>query len=210
MSFPYFRIVAVAALFVLGGCASMSEEECAAGDWYAMGFEDGVRGYSSDRFAGVRKVCAQHGIKPDFKDYRAGRTEGLQEFCQPQQGFNYGVDGGRYAGVCPAHLETGFIDAYRSGARLYGLRSNVDAANQQIYAREQALDNIRNSIRSKEAQLIASDTSIQNRVLILSDLKQLNERTGQLEAEIVGLVDDRARHEQELLAYEVVLADSGY
>ena len=90
------------------------------------------------------------------------------------------------------------------------MRSNVNAANQQIIARENGLEQIRRSIRSKEAELIGFDTSVQNRVLILSDLKALNERTGQLEVEIASLIEDRARHEQELLAYEVVLADSGY
>ena len=210
MTIRHLGLFAAAALLALGGCSSMSENECVTGDWYAIGYEDGSRGYTADQLGVRRRACAKHGVAPDFRIYQQGRAEGLQEFCQPQRGFNVGVDGGRYFGVCPADLEPDFIEAYRTGAQLHTLRSNVNAANHQISARENALNNIQNSIRSKEARLIASDTSIQERVLLIADLKTLNERTGELEAEIEALIQDRAVHEQELMAYEEVLAHSGY
>lgn len=199
-----------AAGLLFGGCASMSKDECVTSDWYAIGYEDGARGYSASNIGNRRKACAKHGVTPDLQAYRAGRDEGLAEFCQPQQGFNLGSAGGRYGGVCPAHLEGGFLDAYRTGAQLHTLRSNVDAANYAIAAKESELAGIQDTIRGKQAALIADETSIQDRVLIISDLKELTERTGQLEAEIDELIHDRALHEQELTSYEQVLADSGY
>ena len=205
-----WSLLLACAVLALSGCAGMSEEECISSDWYAIGFEDGVRGYTADQIGGRRKACAKHGIRADFEAYQSGRREGLKEFCQPQRGFNLGAAGGRYHGVCPAHLDPGFLDAYRTGSQLHTLRSNVNAANYAISARQNAIDNIRNTIRSKEAQLIAAETSVQDRILIIADLKELNERTGQLEAEIAELIEERALHEQDLAAYEQVLADSGY
>ena len=75
-------------LIALGGCASMSGDECATSDWTAVGYEDGSRGYTSDRFGNHRKACAKHGITPDFQAYQQGRTDGLVEFCQPSRGYN--------------------------------------------------------------------------------------------------------------------------
>jgi hypothetical protein len=109
-----------AALIALAvsGCASMNEDQCVTSDWHAVGFEDGANGYSSDRFGTYRKACAKHGITPDFRAYQVGRDEGLVEFCQPSRGYNLGLSGRSYNGVCDVALEEEFLDAYRVGHQL--------------------------------------------------------------------------------------------
>ena len=46
--------------------------------------------------------------------------------------------------------------------------------------------------------------------MLLADLKDLSERTGELEAEIAELIEERAIFEQQLAAYEAIIADAGY
>lgn len=198
------------ATLALSACASMSSEECVSSDWTAVGYEDGSRGYSSDRFGSHRKACAKHGITADFPAYQQGRSAGLVEFCQPARGFNLGASGGNYNGVCPHDQEAGFLDAYRVGQQLYTLRSNVNSADAQIYARQQEIDDIELAVRNKEALLIAAETTTQDRVLLLADLKRLSERSGELEAEIDLLIADRARFEHDLRHYEQTVAAYGY
>ncbi len=210
MNSKWTSISALLVSAALGGCASMSSEECANSDWVAVGFEDGSRGYSTDRFGNRRKACAKHGITADFQAYQSGRAEGLVEFCQPGRGFNLGVSGGHYNGVCDVALEEEFLDAYRVGHQLYGLRSSVSNANSQIYSRERELDRTKSLIREKEVALISVETGMEQRLLLLADLKDLSERTGQLESEIEALIADRARHEYELQTYEATVAAYGY
>ncbi len=210
MNSKWISISAMLLVAALGGCASMSSEECANSDWVAVGFEDGSRGYSTDRFGSRRKACAKHGITADFQAYQAGRAEGLVEFCQPGRGFNLGVSGGRYNGVCDVALEEEFLDAYRVGHQLYDLRSNVNNANSQIYSRERELDRTKSLIREKELALLSDETETEQRILLLADLIELSERTGQLESEIEALIADRARHEYELHTYEETVAAYGY
>ncbi len=198
------------ALLALGGCAGMSAEECALSDWRAVGYEDGSLGYTADRLGDHRRACAEHGYTPDFEAYRAGREEGLRLYCQPSRGFSIGSNGGRYQGVCAADLEPGFLDGYHAGVELHTLRGNVNAANDRIYASQQELERTKELIRSKEAALIADETTTQDRILLLADLKELAERTGQLEAEIDLAIEDRARHEERLAAYQASLPYSGY
>lgn len=207
------RILAVFLLvmsLIVSGCAGMSSEECAVTDWSAIGYEDGSRGYTMDRFATHRKSCAKHGYAPDFRAYQQGRDEGLVDFCQPSRGYNLGVNGGTYYGVCDAALEPRFLDAYRVGNQLYSLRANVNDANSRIYAKERELDRIHNTIRDKEALLIAEETTTQERLLLLADLKDLSERTGELESQIEVLVQDRARYEYELADYERTIVAYDY
>ncbi len=204
---PVFLMLALVAL---GGCASLSEEECALSDWHTIGFEDGSRGYPAERIGDHRKACAKHGYVPDFAAWEAGRNEGLALYCQPARGFNLGSAGGQYQGVCPADLEPQFLDGYRAGVELYNLRSNVSAANGRLQARQGELAATRDAMREKEALLIARETTPEDRVLLLADLKELAERAGELETEIDALIDERARHEERLAAYQASLAYSGY
>ena len=201
---------AVLALLVLSGCAGMSDEECMATDWSAVGYEDGARGYTAESFSRHRKACAKHGITADFGAYQAGRDRGLVEYCQPGRGYDVGASGGRYHGVCSADLEPDFLDAYNAGYHLYTLRSNVNRANSGIYNKERELENVNKEMRAKEAALIAPETTVEDRIILLADLKDLSERTGQLEAEIQMLHEERARHQAELDNYQAIVVDYGY
>ena len=210
MSSKWTNTLVVLALVGLSGCASMNAEECAATDWTAIGYEDGSRGYTADRFGNHRQACAKHGITPDFQAYMNGRSQGLESFCQPGRGFSYGANGGRYYGVCGADMEPGFLEAYRAGNKLYTLRSNVNAVNSEIYAAEDALEHTKSRIVAAELLLINSETTTDERVALLAELKQLSDHKGDLKAQIKLLIADRARFEQDLQYYEQTVAAYGY
>lgn len=203
-------ILSIAVIFGLSGCASMSADECTMSDWRTIGFEDGAQGYTADRLGNHRKACAKHGVAPDFEAYQAGRSEGLRQYCQPSRGFNVGAGGGRYNGVCPGDMEPDFVDAFNTGHQLYNLRASVNSANYQISAKRAELDSAEKRIIEAELALIARDTTTEDRILLLAELKDLSERTGQLDAEIVELVEDRVIYEQQLAAYEETIAGNSY
>ena len=192
------------------GCSSMSVEECANSDWTAVGYEDGSRGYTSDQFSSRRKACAKHGVTADFQAYQAGRDQGLVEFCQPGRGYSVGQSGGRYNGVCSAELEQGFLEAYNVGHQLYSLRSSVNDTSSRITYKQSQLDDIEKKIRNKEALLISADTAMEDRVLLLADIKDLSEETGELEKEIELAIGAKARFQTELRNYEQSVALAGY
>ena len=202
--------VAAAAALWLGGCASMSEEECLLGDWYTVGFADGARGAQAETVGRYRRECAQHGVTVDVATWQDGRAAGLVEFCQPQRGFNLGSRGTQYTGVCPDDLEPEFVAAYRVGSTLHSLRSAVNEVDRRIRTREDELVTLRTDIDDKEATLIADETTVEERVLLLADLKALNERRGNLEANIDQLIASRALRERELADYELELSAAGY
>jgi hypothetical protein len=203
--------ISIALLIVTAsGCASMSSEECVNSDWRAVGYEDGSRGYTSEQFSSRRKACAKHGITADFQPYQVGRDQGLVEYCQPGRGFSVGQSGGRYNGVCSAELEHGFIEAYNVGHQLYNLRANVSNASSRKNYKEARINDIEKEIRNKEALLISAETTTEDRILLLADIKDLSEKTGELEKEIRLLIADRARYETELRIYQESVALAGY
>jgi hypothetical protein len=198
------------ALASLSGCATMSGDECMTSDWSAIGYEDGARGSSTDRFGQHRKACAKHGVTPDFTAYQQGRDQGLVEYCQPNRGFNVGANGGSYNGVCNVNTEADFLDAYNAGHRLYSLRSNVNRATSSINSKESELNRIEKNLIRNGAALISDETTMEGRVLLLAEMRDMAERTGKLQLEIKDLYEVRARSQVELEHYQIVLADMGY
>ena len=203
-------ILATFALASLSSCATMSGDECLTSDWSTIGYEDGVRGYTADRIGKHRKACAKHGVTPDLAAYQSGRDQGLVEYCQPSRGFQIGSRGGHYNNVCSANLEPDFLDAFNAGHHLYTLRANVRHANSDIDSRRTEVEEIKDAIVVTEVALIGENTTSEERLLLLVDLKELSERTGQLDAELEGLYEDRARHEVELEHYQLEVASFGY
>src|SRR5210317_1413469 len=207
------RLILIGAAFAIlsiSGCATMSSEECVATDWSAIGFEDGARGYTTDRFSNHRKACAKHGITADFGSYQAGRDQGLIEYCQPGRGFDVGVNGGRYYGVCPVNEEADFLDAYNAGHHLYTLRRNVNHANSAIGSKQKELKDVKKAILNAEAELIDRETTTERRIIVLAELKEMSADTGRLEAEIKELYQQRAHHQAELDNYQATVVEYGY
>ncbi len=210
MKSKMLNLVLVAVLAGLSGCASMSADECLTVDWATIGFEDGSRGYTADRLGSHRKACAKHGVAADLAAYQRGHAQGLESFCQPGRGFNHGANGARYNGVCPAHLEPEFLEAFNAGAKLHSLRSSLATATSLIHSKEAEKEDAEARIVTAQFELISDETTSEQRVQLLIELKELAQRIGELDAEIEQLVADRARIEQELQYYESTLTAYGY
>ena len=195
------RIVLVA-LFAMQGCATMSQEECETGDWYAIGYEDGAQGRNAERIGKYRKACADHNITPDLGAYQDGRKEGLREFCQPHTGFAAGRRGYSYSGICPADLEPAFVAAYQEGRHLYSLRTQVDDTTRRLALRKAELHELEEDMVHVAAALIDDETTYEERAILLLDAKDMAHRQDELEHKILHLERDQAVFQDRLANYE--------
>jgi hypothetical protein len=73
----------VSCLFI--GCATLSKEECLKGEWRAIGYQDGVKGYDMQRLEKHEKACSDYGVKPEIARYQEGRKVGLAYYCTSSQ-----------------------------------------------------------------------------------------------------------------------------
>lgn len=198
------RKVFIAVPFIaLAGCASgMSKEECLYADWRAIGYEDGAAGLDAGAISSRRTACADKAkVTPDMEAYLAGREGGLDQFCRPANGFDYGARGGRYAGACQGRDEQGFVAAYEMGLTLYGLTQNFNAASRALANAHADLDSIEHGITHAQAALVNPLTPHPARLDHLAELKTLYDRRDKVRDAIPRLVDDVDRAEGELEAY---------
>ena len=165
----YRTIALIAAALATAGCAGMSEQECVASDWRTIGFEDGTAGRPVGTIGNYRQACAEYGVSPDLASYRAGHADGVEVYCRPSRGFEIGRGGGTYQGVCPAGLEPEFVDAYQAGRHLHELEASVRRIDNEIASNVRARENIKQELIAIAASITSSDTSVEQRVLLVAD-----------------------------------------
>lgn len=84
----------VSAMFLFG-CSSSVEELVRSGDWYQVGYHDGVTGHSS---RSIKELNALG--QANSGDYDRGYLQGVNEYCNPNFAYQIGLSGNYYEGVC--------------------------------------------------------------------------------------------------------------
>jgi hypothetical protein len=176
---------------VMQGCATLSKEECRVADWYAIGYEDGLRGYPSHRFGEHRKACAEHGVTPDLDRYSAGRLVGLGEFCVPRNGYRLGRTGSGYGGVCPRKAEHLFLEAYEAGRRIHVAEAEAKRLERRLQAQISELHTLEEELAATESELVLAGTTTRRREQLLGKLRSL-------EAEAAEMAESIERTERAL------------
>jgi hypothetical protein len=202
------KITLLLAVLVLAGCGASKEEReqrqaaaCQATDWWALGFEDGVKGLRADYFGKYRRECAPYGVTADIGLYLNGRDEGLLEYCTPRGGYLTGVEGRKYANVCPPGLEGAFLEARKDGQGLRKRRAAVDNAAGRLSQARQRADNLEFIITDKSTAMISPATSIADKVNLGIQIKQLTQEKVDLERSIPHMEADLDAAERELNDY---------
>jgi hypothetical protein len=190
----------------LAGCAGMSEQECFVTDWRSVGFEDAVAGRTEAAIGNYREACARHGIAPDLTRYRQGHSDGVEVYCRPSRGFEAGRRGSRYQGICPAALESDFLNAYTEGRQLYELEAALRGIDNQIASRERRLDVLERDMAAASAAIIADGSSAEQRAQLLLDTAAMAREYGETEEELEALAIERVLRADDLAAYQQTLA----
>jgi hypothetical protein len=157
--------IAIFACAILASCASVSKEDCIAGDWVTIGARDGLAGRVGDsQFARHTDACAKVQVTPDRSAWAQGYAQGLAQYCTPQSALREGLAGRTYRGVCPQATQASFQRAYDLGRNVYDQK--------QVIAQ---IDSEASTLRSRAAQISgATDPGLVNeRVSIDSDLLHL-------------------------------------
>lgn len=206
----------VLAALILAGCGESEEERarreqrqaaaCQATDWWALGFEDGVKGLRADQFGTYRRECAPYGVTANITLYLEGRDEGLVEYCKPQNGYRIGLEGRKYANVCPPDMEGAFMDARKDGLGLREHRAAVDNAASRLSQARQRADNLELIIAEKTAAMISPETPLADRVNIGIEIKQLTQEKVNLERSIPRMEADLNNTQSELEDYRSGIA----
>ena len=174
-------------LLALGGCASMSKSQCLANDWETVGYRDGLSGAQSSALMKHQNACVKHGVVPDREAYIAGWRDGVEQYCQPANGFSAGERGAGFSNVCPPHLQQSFHAAYQDGRQLYIAQSEINHLVSAISQREARLREVKAELAGIAGGMIDAESTVADRATMVLTAKDLAQEQGHLEAEIEEL-----------------------
>lgn len=135
-------VLAVAAL--LGGCATMTKEQCLeanATSWEHIGYVDGGNGHDPDgRLAMHRDACKEVRVIPDRNSYMVGWKQGVVTYCTAEKAYEVGRSGqSGNSRLCPPEVRGYFEDNVAIGRRIYDLRMELSSLESEIDGYESTL-----------------------------------------------------------------------
>ena len=189
-------LCAVLAGLLLGpGCATLDRDECLVADWRLIGYQDGAAGKQATVVGKYREDCAEYAVVPDLDAYRAGRAEGLLQYCTPDNGYRLGEAGRGYSTVCPSGSEDGFQSAYDEGREIYLARSRVNSTHSQIHNKQQTINSLEQDKEDRLAEMISDGITSEQRVLLLYRIHKIEKEIHNTEDEI-SLLEHDLQHQQ--------------
>lgn len=208
------RSIALALLLLLStglACArngSVSESQCAAGDWETIGYRDGALGYRSSRLLAHQDACVPHGVTPDRAAYQAGWQQGIAEFCQPDNGFELGRSGEGHANVCPASQREAFVAAYERGRSLFAAEARVREVENAIAQKTHRLHTIDEEMVATASAQLDPMLLPAHRIQLAARVKTLYDEKLRLAAEIPALEEELRIRTRDLEALDRSLASA--
>lgn len=185
----FARLFMVITAGFLSGCATLSKEECEVANWETIGFEDGSKGYASNRVSNHREACAEYGVAPNLEKYLAGHKRGIRLYCVPGKGFELGRSGTAYDGICPGDLEQSFLASYRQGFKVHELEVELYHLKKERKQLMEEHDELIEEIENNEKMIISDNTSSKLREELLEQNKLIDQILSNKDAEISDLKD---------------------
>lgn len=152
-------------IFLLSSCATLSKQQCLIGDWQAIGYNDGVSGYSSERLASHAKACAKASVTPDYLAWERGRKLGLKQYCTTNNAYNIGRRGRKLNNVCPAAAVNDLHLANQRGLAYYDLDTQLDKDKRLIEEYQDEFDKLEGGAMLD----FANEKEARKRLLSLAD-----------------------------------------
>lgn len=180
------RALVPSLLLLLGGCAAMNKEECASANWYDIGMEHGVSGFSRDKFQDLAEACEKHALPADTERFSAGYAAGLEKHCTPYGGLVLGESGRPYQRVCSMAQELHFLPPYEEARRFALAKRGWDNARRDLDSARSDLKGLQRDIE-RERKAVRKMASAEERNKALESLNEKLEEHNALLAEIPGL-----------------------
>ena len=170
MRYIHALIFVSPAFLMLGSCATISKKSCMTDSWYDVGFKGAIDNHDrADHISDVTNTCGKLGISVELDAYESGVEDGTRQFCEPSNGYQWGLKGRNYNGIC---ANPAFSAAYSEGQFVYKIEQRRSAISSQLSSIRSRLGAI-----SKELDAVPAPTADQKQKLNREYDKLLLERS---------------------------------
>ena len=168
-----FRLLAgLAGLTLVASCATLSEDECLAGNWREIGQRDGQAGRTASFIAEHAKACEKAGVVPNRSLWEQGRQAGLPAYCTPAKVYGEGRSGRSLSPVCPSAQLPALQLANDRGRAWHRLTNEINGLTSEISQLQSRI--VKEDNKDKRAILIANIQRLESRIRLL-ELRRVTE-----------------------------------
>lgn len=182
----------------LSSCANSDKKESISTDWLTIGYEDGKNGVSRKKKTAHNSNCKDQEISLDLQTYQRGYNLGLVLFCTAQNGYQRGIKGSYYSGICSGSSEELFLSGYEPGKKIHLLTSERNGIKQRIGTTERQFATIEGQIADNEIQLFSPTATQSTRTEIYNIINALEKEWEDLDIELGNLYIEKAEMDKEL------------
>lgn len=125
-------------------CATLSKDECLNGDWYGIGYRDGVTGCYPDYIAKHQKACSKFSIAPDYSTWEKGRQDGLKHYCTKSNAYRLGEQGLSFNSVCSGKMAGMLQGIHARGLAQHNRQKNIEKNEKKLEEYKEILTKLRN------------------------------------------------------------------
>ena len=175
---------------LITSCSTMNKSECLTADWRTIGFGDGAKGEPATMISRHRSACAEHGVTPNLNAYNSGRNDGLAQYCIPSTGYNKGLSGSRYNGICRDHNEPAFLEALNFGLAVHKEEATLSQMKRALYDEKNNIRNLKSELRHIKKKLTSGKLSELQRYKLVQKSTRKAERIGAAKSNLGPLKDD--------------------
>ncbi|GAM75993.1 ATPase [Vibrio ishigakensis] len=151
----------------MAGCASMSPEECKAANWHQVGYQDGQQGENPQIINDYTQDCAEAKVVVDRIEWTKGFHEGTKVYCDPSNGYQVGVEGREYYGVCE---NPKFLKNYQMGKQEYQRQQRLNNLNAQIASLDDQISHEKDAKKAKQLREQRKDLAHERSQLLNPDV----------------------------------------
>lgn len=187
--------------FFLSSCSTLSKDECNAADWKTIGYADGARGYQASRIDRHRSACAEYSIRPNLDEYSQGRNSGLVQYCTPNTAYRLGISGYRYNGVCAAHNEEKFVEAFHQGLNIYQAKNKLKDLKSQYTEEDFHIVKLEKKLYKKENRLVSGKLPRAKAIEVLNRTKEITQEIEEAKSQqfdLNNIINRQSQHIQYL------------
>lgn len=190
-------VAAAAALALLPSSALAAKIDCTQ-DWREAGLADALNGVPERQVRRYERKCRKRMNKAAYLEARA---EGLAIYCTRENGYIVATDIKRYRGACPTVAEVAFMEGYRDGRRMAGMRQSVELVEKEARCEARHLQELQETIGDYQLRDGMSSvtwgegfSAMKSIGVVREKVARLEERRGELRAACGEMV--RAHAEQ--------------
>ena len=167
----------------LQSCATLSENECEAADWWLIGQEDGSEGLPLTHLKEHQESCAEHGVAPDRDAYAKGHRSGLGVYCTRFTGYKVGRSGQPYYGICDGSLAEAFEPGLRRGRMVHARETEAWDIKQKRESLSEKIGRLEHERKTLQEKLAADESIPQDRESMAEKVVELDRELEMLKQE---------------------------